>query len=197
MASIHETGAPLRTTESAERVFPRQGVVMVLANRDLKTQKPSIFVVQHHANPTKGIRENDLGLPSETIEFGENPIKTMGRLLVEEIGISPNEIKVFVQQGHQHLELKLPQHGIRAHIVVLWLIDIEQLRGARPKDTTEVESGFFLPVDDLFPVSRLPLRRDLHPALFLGPLIEKDFLSPNGGFHPANLNTTIPLNPRI
>lgn len=196
MASIHETGASLRTTESAERVIPRQGVVMVLAIRDVKTQEPSIFVVQHHANPTKGIRENDLGLPSETIEFGEDPIKTMGRLLVEEIGISPDEIKVFVQEGHQHLELKLPQHGIRAQIVVFWVINKDQLRGARPTDTTEVESGFFLPVGDLFPVSKFPLRRDLDPALFLKPLIERDFLSPNGGFHPANLNTAIPLNPR-
>src|SRR3989338_8308428 len=105
MASKHEKegSLPSQSREKREQELTRKGVIMVLANRDLETQEASVFVVQHNANLKKGIRDNDIGLPSETIEPGEQPLQTIRRLLVEEIGISPDEINAFIQRGHEYL----------------------------------------------------------------------------------------------
>lgn len=199
MTASRETEPALspQPKERKERRIDRTGVVLVLATRDPETQKASVFVVQHNANSRKGIRDNDLGLPCETIESDELLTHTVERLLVEEIGISPNSIKAFIQPGHDHLELKLPEQGVRADIVVLWLTDTTQLSNASPKDTGEIKGGFFLPIDVLYPNSKFPLRQDLNPGLFLGPLINRDFLSPNGGYHPANLDNTAPPHTQI
>lgn len=178
--------------ENKEHEVTRRGVVAVLAYRNVETQKASVFVLEHNENPRKGIREGDLGLPCETSEPGEAPMQTANRLYVEEIGIKPEDIQAFTQEGHEYLRLTLPVPRIEADIVVLWVNEQKQLKEAHPEDRTEIKRGFFLPVEQLFEDPKLQFRRDLNPKWFLKPLVDGEFLSPNGGYHPARLNELIP-----
>lgn len=193
--ALRETELSPQRKERKEQEVTRRGVVAVLAHRNVETQKASVFVLEHNANPRKGIKEGDLGLPCETCEPGEAPTQTANRLYVEEIGIKSEDIQAFVQKGHEYLRLTLPVPRIEADIVVLWVSEQKQLKEAHPEDKTEIKRGFFLPVEQLFEDPKLQLRKDLNPTWFLKPLVEGEFLSPNGGYDPARLDEIIPLRP--
>ncbi len=86
----------------SEREFGRQGVILVLAHLT-HTGEPSICLLRHNRNDRKGIREGDLGLPSETIETGDSStdqddaaMNAIQRLFTEELGVqNPHSIGLY------------------------------------------------------------------------------------------------------
>ena len=107
---------------------------------------------------------------------GEIFQETINRLFTEELGITPKDINVNIQNEQEYLRRSYLDRGIQADIVVIRISNIEQFQGTRPQDTKEVNRGFFLSLNQLLEDPNIQLRQDLNPRWFLEPLVQEGIL---------------------
>lgn len=162
--------------ERKEQEIERKGAVLVLIYVDPKNNDSTVYVLEHNANPKKGIRKGDIGLPCETPDPNEVLSETVNRLSIEEIGIQLKDISVSPQKEHKYLKIDDRNHRIQADIVVIRVSNMEQLQNTQPIDTDEVRRGFFLSLNQLLEDPNIQLRQDLNPRWFLEPLVQKKLL---------------------
>lgn len=163
--------------EIREQENEREGVRIILVYRNKELNDTDyVYVVEHKANLKKGIREGDIGIPCETPESNETPRETIKRLFAEEVGMQLKDLKVDLQSV-QHLEVRCPQHRIKGDLFLLWITNLEVLKGINPKDTDEINRGFFLSLKQLLEDPNLQLRQDLNPRWFLEPLVKEGLLA--------------------
>lgn len=194
MATIEQAIPRIETSVSFEREYVRKGVILVLAHQDEDGQL-SVGMVEHKANPLKGIRDGDWGLPTETIEKVEtdNPYTAFLRCFQEELGVAdPNNLGLYF--GHEdarftHIfNLDNGQNGDASNAYgyghVIWASDTlpvmrSFIKGYRSGlvDTTELSGFGFKDVDEILdPSSHLGLRVSPDPRRILTEVLKTGLL---------------------
>lgn len=158
----------------SEREFNRQGVILVLAHM-AHTGEPSICLLRHNRNDRKGIREGDLGLPSETIEPSDASggddnaaLSAVYRLFSEELGMNdPRRFGLYTTphcgvEGFTHtFNLDTGLNGDSSNALgyglVLWVPNpvpvMRAFQHGQSKgliDTGELSGISFIPVSEMF-----------------------------------------------
>lgn len=159
-------------SHGVEREFHREGVILVLAHL-AHSGEPSVCLLRHKQNLHKGIRDGDLGLPSETIEPSDSTevddaaYNALHRLFTEELGVrdplrcglyrtpySTNE--GFTHSFNLQTGLNGPSSDALGYGLVMWVKNpvtiISSFRTGQSKglvDPHELSGVVFVPVSEI------------------------------------------------
>lgn len=160
-----------KSEEPVSCEFPIAGVISPVIRHHPSGEK-WIDIVIHNKNSKEGIREGDIGLPSESSELksgtaDQEPLShTVRRLLAQEYGMRVNEKILYVVRGHSYYEYLLPRNPnagfftpSRAVIIPIFENGHKFHYDSTLLDLTELRGTFSAPLSFLLHTNEFKFRR--------------------------------------